>query len=173
MTRKTKQELIAQVVALLDALIEVEDNAPTIMVSAKEQPVEMLTIKECTERSEDCPNILSVSSLYRTSCPISALVRVSVERYCQQGGAAGISGRCGVMDSMDEWLTLIISIHKPVTMCDGCDDIYDSGCGAENIVTSSHIVAKCRGYPSASPAVCDRKKGTKRNCLPTDYFPAK
>lgn len=43
MTRKTKQELIAQVVALLDALIEVEDNAPTIMVSAKEQPVEMLT----------------------------------------------------------------------------------------------------------------------------------
>nr|DAE44179.1 MAG TPA: protein of unknown function DUF282 [Caudoviricetes sp.] len=23
-------------------------------------------------------------------------------------------------------------------MCDGCDDIYDSGCGAENIVTSSH-----------------------------------
>lgn len=49
MTRKTKQELIAQVVALLDALIEVEDNAPTIMVSAKEQPVEMLTIKECTE----------------------------------------------------------------------------------------------------------------------------
>ena len=47
MTRKTKQELIAQVVALLDALIEVEDNAPT--VSAKEQPVEMLTIKECTE----------------------------------------------------------------------------------------------------------------------------
>lgn len=77
------------------------------------------------------------------------------------------------MDSMDEWLTLIISIHKPVTMCDGCDDIYDSGCGAENIVTSSHIVAKCRGYPSAYPAVCDRKKGTKRNCLPTDYFPAK
>lgn len=77
------------------------------------------------------------------------------------------------MDSMDEWLALIISIHKPVTMCDGCDDIYDSGCGAENIVTSSHIVAKCRGYPSASPAVCDRKKGTKRNCLPTDYFPAK
>ena len=40
------------------------------------------------------------------------------------------------MDSMDEWLTLIISIHKPVTMCDGCDDIYDSGCGAENIDTS-------------------------------------
>lgn len=49
MTRKTKQELIAQVVALLNTMIEVEDNAPSIMVSAKDQPVEMLTIKECTE----------------------------------------------------------------------------------------------------------------------------
>lgn len=49
MTRKTKQELIAQVVALLNTMIEVEDNAPSIMVSAKEQPVEMLTIKECAE----------------------------------------------------------------------------------------------------------------------------
>jgi len=49
MTRKTKQELIAQVVALLDALIEVEDNTPPITVIAKKQPIEMLTIKECTE----------------------------------------------------------------------------------------------------------------------------
>lgn len=49
MTRKTKQELIAQVIALLDALIEVEDNTPPITVIAKKQPIEMLTIKECTE----------------------------------------------------------------------------------------------------------------------------
>ena len=29
----------------------------------------------------------------------------------------------------------MVDIHQAVTMCDGCDDIYDSGCGAENIVT--------------------------------------
>lgn len=49
MTRKTKQELIAQIVAMLNAMIEVEDDAPTMAVSVKEQPLEMLTIKECTE----------------------------------------------------------------------------------------------------------------------------
>jgi len=37
------------VIALLDALIEVEDNTPPITVIAKKQPIEMLTIKECTE----------------------------------------------------------------------------------------------------------------------------
>lgn len=36
-------------IALLDALIEVEDNTPPITVIAKKQPIEMLTIKECTE----------------------------------------------------------------------------------------------------------------------------
>lgn len=49
MIMNRKQELIAKVVALLDALIEVEDNTPPITVIAKKQPIEMLTIKECTE----------------------------------------------------------------------------------------------------------------------------
>ena len=48
MTKKGKQELIAQVVALLNELIEAaeEDVKPIPEASA---PVEMLTIKECTE----------------------------------------------------------------------------------------------------------------------------
>lgn len=48
MTKKDKQELITQVVALLNELIEVEEKAfePIQKVS---EPVEMLTIKECTE----------------------------------------------------------------------------------------------------------------------------
>ena len=48
MTKKDKQELIAQVVALLNELIEAaeEDVKPVPETSA---PVEMLTIKECTE----------------------------------------------------------------------------------------------------------------------------
>ena len=48
MTKKDKQELIAQVVALLNELIETaeEDVKPVPEASA---PVEMLTIKECTE----------------------------------------------------------------------------------------------------------------------------
>ena len=48
MTKKDKQELIAQVVALLNELIEAaeEDVKPIPEASS---PVEMLTIKECTE----------------------------------------------------------------------------------------------------------------------------
>ena len=48
MTKKDKQELIAQVVALLNELIEAaeEDVKPVPEISA---PVEMLTIKECTK----------------------------------------------------------------------------------------------------------------------------
>lgn len=49
MTMNRKQELIAQVVALLNRMIEAEDNAPPITISNKEQPMEMLTIKECSE----------------------------------------------------------------------------------------------------------------------------
>lgn len=46
MTRKNKQELIRQVVTLLNALIEVdeENTAPKT-----KEPTEMLTIKECAE----------------------------------------------------------------------------------------------------------------------------
>ena len=50
MTRKTKQELIAQIVAMLNAVIEVENEQQVQTVSEnKTAPVEMLTIKECTE----------------------------------------------------------------------------------------------------------------------------
>lgn len=47
MTRKTKQELIAQIIAMLNAVIEVENEQQTEQKSSA--PVEMLTIKECTE----------------------------------------------------------------------------------------------------------------------------
>lgn len=50
MTMKNKQELIAQVVALLSAMIEVEEFSPQITMNEnKSQPIEMLTVKECTE----------------------------------------------------------------------------------------------------------------------------
>lgn len=50
MTRKTKQELIAQIVAMLNAVIEVEGEQQVQTVSEnKSAPVEMLTVKECTE----------------------------------------------------------------------------------------------------------------------------
>ncbi|MBP1559765.1 MAG: DNA-binding protein [Oscillospiraceae bacterium] len=50
MTRKTKQELIAEIVTLLEKRIEVEDekSAPVITVT-QNQPLEMLTVKECTQ----------------------------------------------------------------------------------------------------------------------------
>lgn len=48
MTRKTKQELIAQIVATLNAVIEVE-NEQQITEQKSSAPVEMLTVKECTE----------------------------------------------------------------------------------------------------------------------------
>ena len=48
MTKKDKQELIAQVVALLNELIEAEEKESKSVPEAS-APVEMLTIKECTE----------------------------------------------------------------------------------------------------------------------------
>ena len=48
MTKKDKQELIAQVVALLNELIEAEEKEVR-SVPETSAPVEMLTIKECTE----------------------------------------------------------------------------------------------------------------------------
>lgn len=48
MTRKTKQELIAQIVAMLNAVIEVE-NEKQVTEQTSVEPVEMLTVKECTE----------------------------------------------------------------------------------------------------------------------------
>ena len=48
MTRKTKQELIAQIIAMLNAVIEV-DNEQQVTEMKSAAPIEMLTIKECTE----------------------------------------------------------------------------------------------------------------------------
>lgn len=48
MTMKTKQELIAQIAALLNEVIEVEEQAAEA-VPQSVKPVEMLTIKECSE----------------------------------------------------------------------------------------------------------------------------
>lgn len=48
MTMKNKQELISQIVALLNEMIEVE--TPQLNVPQKSSmPLEMLTVKECTE----------------------------------------------------------------------------------------------------------------------------
>ena len=48
MTMKNKQELIAQIVALLNEVIEAEERevVPTTEIPA---PIEMLTIKECVK----------------------------------------------------------------------------------------------------------------------------
>ena len=48
MTMKTKQELIAQIAALLNEVIEVEEQAAEV-ISNPPKTVEMLTIKECSE----------------------------------------------------------------------------------------------------------------------------
>lgn len=48
MTMKTKQELIAQIAALLNEVIEVEEQASESIPKA-EKPLELLTIKECSE----------------------------------------------------------------------------------------------------------------------------
>ncbi len=45
---KTKQELIAKIAALLNEVIEVEEQAAEV-ISSPAKPVEMLTIKECSE----------------------------------------------------------------------------------------------------------------------------
>ncbi|MDO5560911.1 MAG: helix-turn-helix domain-containing protein [Oscillospiraceae bacterium] len=49
MTMKNKQELIAQVVTLLSTMIETNDAPPITITESKSQPIEMLTVKECTE----------------------------------------------------------------------------------------------------------------------------
>lgn len=49
MTRKTKQELIAQIVAMLNAVIEVEGEHVQPVTENKSALIEMLTVKECTE----------------------------------------------------------------------------------------------------------------------------
>lgn len=48
MTYRNKQELIKQVVDLLNEIIEVEEQTPTVP-SKDNRPMEMLTIKECTQ----------------------------------------------------------------------------------------------------------------------------
>ena len=49
MTMKNKQELIAQVAALLNAMLEAEDDTPAAALPKSSEPIEMLTVKECTE----------------------------------------------------------------------------------------------------------------------------
>ena len=46
---KDKQAIISQIVILLSQLSETEDEKPTAAVPLKDKPVEMLTVKECTE----------------------------------------------------------------------------------------------------------------------------
>lgn len=49
MTRKTKQELIAQIITVLEAVIEVEGEQVQTITENNSAPIEMLTVKECTE----------------------------------------------------------------------------------------------------------------------------
>lgn len=46
---KNKQEIISQIVVLLSQLSETEEEKPTASVTLEDKPVEMLTVKECTE----------------------------------------------------------------------------------------------------------------------------
>ncbi len=48
MTMKTKQKLIAQIAALLNEFIEVEEQAAE-SIPQPTKPLELLTIKECSE----------------------------------------------------------------------------------------------------------------------------
>lgn len=48
MTMKTKQELISQIAALLNEVIEVEEQTAEVIANSQKS-VEMLTIKECSE----------------------------------------------------------------------------------------------------------------------------
>lgn len=50
MTMRNKQELIQQVIALLNAMIEVEEERQTTVVPPPDATVEMLTIKECARQ---------------------------------------------------------------------------------------------------------------------------
>ena len=49
MTMRNKQELIQQVVNLLNAMIEIEEQPPTPTTQSNET-IEMLTIKECAQQ---------------------------------------------------------------------------------------------------------------------------
>lgn len=46
---KDKQAIITQIVILLSQLSETEDEKPTAADPPEDKPVEMLTVKECTE----------------------------------------------------------------------------------------------------------------------------
>ena len=46
---KDKQAIISQIVVLLSQLSEKEEQKPTVVVPFEDKPVEMLTVKECTE----------------------------------------------------------------------------------------------------------------------------
>lgn len=50
MTMRNKQELIQEVVALLNAMIEVDEERPLTLTTSSDALVEMLTIKECAQQ---------------------------------------------------------------------------------------------------------------------------
>lgn len=50
MTMRNKQELIQEVVALLNAMIEVDEERPPTLPTSSDALVEMLTIKECAQQ---------------------------------------------------------------------------------------------------------------------------
>lgn len=49
MNIQTKSEIITQITILLSKLIDAEEEKPFTDASADDKPVEMLTVKECTE----------------------------------------------------------------------------------------------------------------------------
>lgn len=49
MNIQTKSEIITQITILLSKLIDAEEEKPSAYISIEDKPVEMLTIKECTE----------------------------------------------------------------------------------------------------------------------------
>ncbi|MCM1227193.1 MAG: helix-turn-helix domain-containing protein [Clostridium sp.] len=49
MNIQTKSEIITQITMLLSKLVEAEEEKPSTDVSTEDKPVEMLTVRECTE----------------------------------------------------------------------------------------------------------------------------
>ena len=78
MTKERKSELIAQLVNILNEMIEVDSASQK---NAPSDTVEMLTIKECAETVKVYPSIPSASSSSRRNCRIFVQVKVKTAKF--------------------------------------------------------------------------------------------
>ena len=73
-----KEEIITQIAALLSQLLETDSKAE---ITKADEPVEMLTIKECTEVVKGFPSIRYVSLWHRRRFRTFEQVRENEEKY--------------------------------------------------------------------------------------------